>query len=455
MAGSVAVESLEGRIRGMQLPYRQARWLITGWLTVSTILNLIDRQTLSILAPFLREKFHISQHGYSNIVSAFLVSYTVMYTVGGRLVDRIGERIGMAACIVWWSVCTMLTGFVQSAMSLGAVRFLLGIGEPGNYPAALRACARWFPKAERGLPIAMFSSGSSVGNVLAPPLIALLTLHFGWRAAFILPGSLGLLWTVVWLWMYRVPAQYPSISREELAALQEERSQVPSPESQVVSPGDAAGRDFGDRWSDLLGNRNVLALVLARFVSDPVWYFYLFYIPDYLKAERGFSLRDIGLFAWMPFVAGTAGGMLAGLISDLLIRRGWKPVAARTRVLYVTGAMAPLGMLTSRAPSAALAIVLMAVVAFCVYCWFINTAAVIPDLFPEKVVGSVLGLMGTAGSAGGVLFTQLVGFLLTHYSYGAAFALAGSMHLLAAVILWSLLQQAPRARASCSLTPGA
>ena len=421
------------------LEYRKLRWLIVGWLTLSTILNLIDRQTLSILAPLLRETFKLSQKDYSNIVSAFLISYTVMYTVGGRLVDRFGERAGMAVCIVWWSICTMLTSLVQGALSLGIIRFLLGIGEPGNYPAALRACTRWFPKAERGLPIAIFSSGSSIGNVLAPPLIAGLTLAFGWRSAFILPGALGLLWTVVWLWMYRVPEQHIRISPVELASLREEEAAAGEADVARLGP---------PRWIDLLKNRNVLALVFARFISDPVWYFYLFYIPDYLKAERGFSLRDIGLFAWIPFVAGTLGGMCAGAVSDRLIHAGFKAVRARTLVLYVAAAIAPLGMLTSQAHSAATAIALIAVMAFVVYSWFINTAAVIPDLFSEKVVGSVLGLMGTAGSAGGVLFAQLVGYLLTRYSYAIVFVLAGSMHVMAFLILWLFLKPQPESPAA-------
>lgn len=408
---------------GLNLDYRKMRWLIVAWLTLSTILNLIDRQTLSVLAPVLRDRFHLSVRDYSNIVSAFLCSYTVMYAVGGRIVDRIGERIGMAACIIWWSVCTMLTSLAQGALSLGAIRFLLGIGEPANYPAALRACTRWFPKQERGMPVAIFSSGSSVGNVLAPPLIAGLTLLFGWRSAFILPGALGLLWVIGWLWMYQLPEEYPRITPAELAALRED-----------------SGKASGTlRWVDLLKNRNVVALVLARFVSDPVWYFYVFYIPDYLKAERGFSLKDIGMFAWIPFVAGTLGGMLGGAISDRLIKRGWPSARARTRVLYVSALFAPLGMLTAKAHSAAMAIALIAAVAFVVYSWFINTAAVIPDLFPEKVVGSVLGLMGMAGSGAGILFAQLAGFLLTRYSYAIVFVMAGSMHVLAALILWLLL----------------
>jgi len=402
------------------LSYRRMRWLIALWLTLSTILNLVDRQTLSILAPLLRDKFHLSVEGYSHVVTAFLISYTVMYTVGGRVVDWVGERVGMAACILWWSLCTMATALAQGGLSLGAIRFLLGLGEPGNYPAALRATTRWFPKEERGLPIALFSSGSAIGNVIAPPLVAAVTLTFGWRAAFVLPGALGLVWLAVWLAIYRVPAEYPGISREELARLEPEQAAAPAP------------------WHSLLGNRSVLALVLSRFVSDPVWYFYIFWIPEYLKRERGFTLSDIGMYAWIPFVAGALGGMFWGHAADSLIRRGLPAVKARSRILYISAAMAPLGMLTSQVHSAATAILLIAIMAFVVYSWFINTAAMIPDVVPENSVGSVLGLMGTAGSFGGVLFTPLVGFLVAHYSYTVVFVLAGSMHVTGALILWAL-----------------
>jgi ACS family hexuronate transporter-like MFS transporter len=409
------------------LSYGRMRWVIAGWLTLSTILNLIDRQTLSILAPLLRDKFEMSQRAYSQVVTAFLVSYTIMYAVGGRFVDWAGERIGMAACILWWSVCTMLTGFAQGAISLGIFRFLLGLGEPGNYPAALRATTRWFPKSNRGFPIALFSSGSAVGSVIAPPMIAGLTLAFGWRSAFLLPGLLGLLWLVVWLWIYQSPQAHPGITPEELSLLHPDDDST----SEVTGP---------KRWSSLLKNRNVLALVLARLVSDPVWYFYLFWTPEYLKRERGFSVTDIGLYAWIPFVAGALGGMVGGQASDKLITAGVPNVRARTRVLYISAALAPLGIWTSKAHSAPAAILLIAAMAFVAYSWFINTAALIPDLFPDRVVGSVLGLMGTAGSAGGIVFTLLVGFLLTHYSYGTVFALAGSMHVLASFILWALIR---------------
>jgi ACS family hexuronate transporter-like MFS transporter len=404
------------------LRYRQMRWVISAWLTLSVVLNVIDKQTLSILAPFLRDRFQLSAEAYGYVVTAFLVLFTVMYTVGGRLVDWIGERIGMAACIFWWSLCTMATALVQGGFSLGLVRFLLGVGEPGNYPAALRATTRWFPKEERGLPTALFSSGGAVGNMLAPPLIAALTVYFGWRSAFVLPGALGLVWLAMWLAIYRLPSEYPGITAAELKAL---------------DAGECAA-DRPSRWGELLANRNVRALVLSRLVSHPVWYLYQFWIPIYLKQERGFSLTDIGMYGWIPFVAGALGGMTGGRASDLLIRRGMPALKARPWILYISAAIAPVGILTGRVHSAAAALALIAVMAFVVYSWFITTAAMIPDVVPQNAVGSVLGIMGTAGSLGGALFQPLVGYLVARYSFAPVFAMAGSMHLLGALILWSL-----------------
>lgn len=408
------------------LQYRKVRWVIAVALTVSTILNVIDQQTLSVLAPFLRDRFQLTPQAYSNVVTIFLVAFTVMYTVGGVLVDRFGERVGLAACVLWFSIATMFCSLARGVWGLGVCRFLLGIGAPGNYPAALRACTRWFPKAERGMPIALFSSGSAVGSIIAPPFVAALALSWGWKMAFFLPGVLGLVWLVFWIGIYRDPEQYPLISSTELEFL-----------------GDGSKADDGPSPSrlDLLKDGNVIALVLARFVSDPVWLFYLFWIPEYLKRERGFNLSEIGLYAWIPFVGGAIGGLVGGKASDMLIARGMMPAKARTRILYASACMAPLGILTSRVHSAAIAILLIAVMAFVAFAWFINTAAIIPDLFSEKVVGSVLGFMGTAGMAGATLFSISIGFLLTHYSYAVVFGLAGSMHLFASAILLVFLKE--------------
>jgi ACS family hexuronate transporter-like MFS transporter len=408
------------------LPYSRMRWVIAGVLTIPTILIVIDQQTLSVLAPVLRDRFNISAQGYSTIVSGFLVSFAIMYTVGGMLVDRVGERIAMAGFIIWFSTCTMLGGLSQGFWSLGISRFLLGIGQPGNFPGALRACTRWFPKSKRGVPIALFSSGGAIGSIIAPPIIVALSLTLGWRAAFFLPGLIGFVWLAVWLAIYRSPQEYPGISAVELQLLDVSQDHIAEGEAQ--------------RWTSLWKDRNVLALVLARFVSDPVWIFYLFWIPEYLKRERGFSLADIGMYAWIPYVGGAIGGIAGGRASDVLIARGVPAGQARSRVLYISAAVAPFGMLISRVHSSAMAILLISIMAFVCFSWFINTAAIIPDMFSEKVVGSVLGLMGTAGTVGGILFSTLVGFLLTHYSYTPVFFVAGTMHLFASLILVLLMK---------------
>jgi MFS transporter, ACS family, aldohexuronate transporter len=418
------------------LSYRKMRWFIVGWITISTVLNLIDRQGLYVLAPLLRQQFSMSVEGYSKVVSVFLLAYAVMYTVGGRFVDWVGERAALAVFVTWWSVWTMMTSLVRGVLGLGTVQFLAGLGEPGNYPAGLRAMTTWFREAERGTPIAIFSSGSALGSAIAAPLIASITLAASWRLTFVVIGSMGLIWTLAWLWIYRAPEEFSGADRE--AGSRERGIERQASNSAVRAAGGIPGR-----WMDLLKERKVLALVLARLVSDPVWWFFVAWTPEYLKSQRGFSLKEIGLYAWIPFVAGSVGGLAGGRASDRLIRKGMKASTARLRVLYVSAAFAPLGILISRVPSAGMAIALIAGMALIVYSWFINTAAVIPDLLPSNVVGSVLGLMGTAGSIGGFLFTRLVGFLLTHYSYTIVFLLAGSMHLMASAILWALMRERP------------
>jgi len=393
---------------------------------------LIDRQALSILAPTLRDEFGLSNRGYANIVNAFLVSYTIMYTVGGVLVDRIGERLGMAGCILWWSIAAMLHSLARGAFSLGLFRFLLGIGEPVNYPAALRATTSWFSRAERGLPIAIYSSGSSVGSLIATPLVAWIALQYGWRFAFFATGSLGLIWLAVWLLIYRLPGR--DFNRVE------PRDGI----SQTDAQSGLADPATPQRFTELLKDRNVLGILLARFMTDPVWLFFLYWTPEYLKREWGFSLKDTGLYGWIPFVFGGAGGVLGGMASDRLIRSGLSPAAARRRLLYFAAALAPVGMVTGFVGSPGISIAVIALMAFICYVWFINTAALVSDVFSEKVIGTIQGLMGTTGSIGGILFTWLTGFLLdTLSSYKFVFVIAGSGHVLGSLALWSLMRDKP------------
>lgn len=430
---------LQKRPMTLRWSFQRLRWFIVAWITLSTVLNLLCRQGLYLLAPVLQRpgQLNMGDASYAKVVSIFALAYAVMYTGGGRIVDWIGERMGLALFVSWWSVWTALTSLVHGVFGLGAMQFLAALGEPGNYPAGLRAMTHWFSESERGVPIAIFSCGSALGNTLAVPIITWIALAFGtrslpnWRATFVVMGVLGALWTVVWL----------SIDQSN----RKRTGVVSAPPMSRSTHAEAAplAKQAPARWRDLLRNRNVQGLVLARLVSDPVWWFVIAFAPKYLASQRHFSLQQTARYLWIPYLVGIAGGILGGYASDALIRRGSQAARARLRVLYISAAFAPLGIFISRVPSAGMAIVLIAAMSLVVYSWFINTAAIIPDVMPKQVVGSVLGLMGTAGSLGGFLFIRLVGFLLTHYSYTLVFLLAGSMHLVASLILWTFMREQP------------
>ncbi len=386
----------------------RTRWVIAGLLCAATIINYIDRQTLSILSPLLRKEFNLSEYDYSNIVTAFLVSYTVMYSVGGRVMDALGVRLGLVLSLAWWSVATMLTGFARGAVSLGAFRFLLGVGEPCVYPAGVKVCGEWFPPNLRATAAGIFSSGSAIGALLAPPVVAWLTLQFGWRYAFIIPGVMGLLWLPAWWLIYRPLAVTTKVA--------------------------------GPRWRDLLRQRTVWGLLLPRLFSDPVWYFYIFWLPDYLQRERHLSLKEIGIYGWIPFLFADLGNVGGGMLSDWLVRRGMTPARARIAVLVGVGCLAPLGALAGIAPTAATAIAVTCLVAFLTQCWATNTATLAADIIPNEAAASVFGLMGTAGSLAGACFAQLLGYVISTFGYPAAFALAALMHPCAATILYFVLR---------------
>jgi ACS family hexuronate transporter-like MFS transporter len=385
------------------------RWVIVALLGAATTVNYIDRQTLSILSPLLRHELHLSEQDYSNVVTAFLISYTVMYSGGGRIMDAIGVRLGLTLSLGWWSIATMLTGVARGAMSLGIFRFLLGIGEPCVYPAGVKVCGEWFPVELRGAATGIFSSGSAMGAILAPPLIAWITLQFGWRYAFLIPGLLGLLWLPAW-W-----ATYRPIATQSFA-------------------------EPSSSWTDLLRQRAVWGLVLSRLFSDPVWYFYLFWLPDYLQRERHLSLAQIGLYGWIPFLFADLGNVGGGFLSDVLVRRGISPQRARVSVLVGVACLAPVGALTGIAPTAATAIAVTCLIAFLTQCWSTNTATLISDLLPHSARGSAMGLMGTAGSLAGACFAQILGLVIANFGYPAAFALAAILHPCAAAVLLFMLR---------------
>jgi MFS transporter, ACS family, hexuronate transporter len=386
------------------------RTLILSLLFLATALNAIDRQTLSVLGPTLRRELHLSESGYANVVTAFLISYTVMYSVSGRLVDFLGARRVLSLSLAWWSIASMFTGLARGAVSLGVFRCLLGVGEPCVYPAGVKACADWFPPRQRALATGIFSAGGSFGAVAAPPVVALLTMWLGWRFAFVLPGILGLCWLPFWTRTYR----------DRTRPL-------------------AAGRTRPS-WRALLKQREVWALVLPRMLSDPVWYFYLFWLPDYLQRARHFTLGDMAAYGWLPFLFAGLGCISGGALSDWLVRRGVAPARARLRVLIAVGCIAPVGALVGVVSSIAAAMTLACLVVYLTQVWSTNTGTLAAELLPAEETGTAIGMMGTAGSLGGALFAQLLGILIARQGYTAAFLAAAALYPMALATLLALLR---------------
>src|SRR5277367_6722634 len=294
------------------------RWWIVWTLFFSTVTNYISRQTFSVLSPMITAQYHLSHTDLAKILGAFQISYAVTWLLGGIFLDAVGTRLGLAIAVVFWSVVNILTGFATSVVAFASFRFLLGIGEGFNWPGASKTVAEWFPSQERSLAVAIFDSGSSVGGAVAALVIPLIAVAFGWRSAFVFSGLLGFVWLLVWLRVYHPLDRHPRVTPMEAAYIAGGQD-VPS-----VSPQRGV-----HRWLSLARDRNVWGIVLGRALTDPIWWFYVFWLPQYLRDARGFSLTRIALFAWMPFVAADIGNFTGGLISGYCIRRGLSVVRAR------------------------------------------------------------------------------------------------------------------------------
>jgi ACS family hexuronate transporter-like MFS transporter len=390
------------------------RWWIVWSLFGSTVINYINRQTLSVLAPVISSELHLSHSALSRIFGAFQISYAVTWLLGGFVLDRIGTRAGLSFGVIWWSIVSVLTSFVNSAASFGALRFLLGIGEGFNWPGASKAVAECFPAEERGIAVAIFDSGSSIGGAIAALSIPWIAIRLGWRSAFVFSGILGIGWLVWWLKVY---------PRE--VALERRL------------PSTSLGRYFHE-WFPLLRRPETWAIVLGRSLTDPIWWFYVFWLPQYLSDVRGFSLKQIALFAWIPFVAADLGNFAGGFLSKLLISRGVPVLRARKLVCLISA----IPML-SAIPAALAGTPFLALLYICValfgYAAFATMGLTLPsDLFPTEVVASVTGLSGLGAGLAGTAFTLLVGVLVDKFSYTPAFFLAAFVPILATTAVWLL-----------------
>ncbi len=409
------------------------RWWIGGLLFASTVINYLDRQTLSVLGPHLKDEFHWTNQDFALVVIAFRVAYAVMQTVSGRLVDRLGTRHGLSMAVLFYSVAAMLTSLASGLRSFCFFRFLLGAGEAANWPAATKAVSEWFPRRERGWAVALFDSGSSVGAAVAPVLVVFLLGHFGdWRPAFVVVGSLGFLWLVAWRFSYHPPESHPRVSEAEREAIVAERT-----EERQQQSGGAGTRT--PPWRELLTLRQTWGVIAARGLTDPVWFMIADWFAIYLVA-KGFKLEETAAGFWVPFLASDLGNFFGGGVSSALIRRGWAVGRAR-KALVVGGGFGVLALIPAAFLSSFPALVACFAIATFSYAAMSTMALSFPaDLFHGRAVATVSGLSGTAAGLGTIGSTFLIGMVADRFSFTPILVVASLVPLAAAALVLLLVR---------------
>jgi len=405
------------------------QWIIASMLFLATMINYADRVALSVVSLEIRKEFGMDETDYAQVAAVFMFAYAIMYAGSGPIVDRLGTKRGYAIFILAWSAAQMLHALAVNKWSLAAFRFLLGLAEPGNWPAAAKAVAEWFPANRRALGIGIFNAGSTMGSAIAPPLVAVLTAWYGWRGAFLVTGALGLMWLVLWWILYDPPHRNRWLSREEYATLQ---GQVQPPEQT-----DAARE--GVDWKWVIRQRGCYTLILARFFTDPVLYFIIFWLPEYLRKERGFDLAMVGKYAWVPYIFGDIGYIVGGWVSGKLIERGWPLPKARKAILIAGASLMPLGILAPMVPSWQGAIAVTCVMTMGHALWISNLLTIPTDLFKGRELATASGFTGMGGAIGGVIANLGTGYLVKNFSYSPVFWIAGLMHPLAVTLVLKML----------------
>jgi MFS transporter, ACS family, aldohexuronate transporter len=416
-------------------PIPNLRWWIGALLFASTVINYIDRQTLSLLAPFLKEIYRWTNSDYAKLLIGFRIAYTVGQTVCGRLIDRVGTRRGLTLSVLFYSIVSISTSLAKGFYSFATFRFLLGAGESANWPGATKAVSEWFPKDDRALATAFFDSGSSIGGAVAPFLILPIYFRFGWHAVFVIPGLLGLIWLLVWRKSYHLPREHSRLGIEE-----RERILLDAADPKDKS---SAG---GSRWLDLLSLPQTWGAIVARAFTDPVWFFVADWFPIYLVA-KGVSLKSSGLFAlWIPFIAADLGNFCGGAASGYLIRRGWSLGAARKAIVVFGGCGVMLLIPTITTVNLTVISVLFALATFC-YGTFTTIANVLPaDLFKSDAVASVSGMGGTGAGIGTIIAFALIGHFsdahqsLATHSFDSIIIVAGLVPFVGMILVLLLVR---------------
>jgi ACS family hexuronate transporter-like MFS transporter len=385
----------------------EPRWYVVGLVTVAIAISYFDRQTISIAVAAIQHTIPISNQQFSYLQTAFLIAYAALYAIGGRLLDRLGTRRGFLLIMLWWSLACALHGAATGFAWLLVMRFLLGMGEGGAFPAAARVVAEWVPAPQRSTAMGFINAGTAVGSVLAPPLIGAVLIFFGWRWVFFVSGGIGLLWVLWWTLSYRANPATLSVDTLDARMLARQLS-------------------FGE----IVGMRSVQALVFAKFMSDSAWFFLLFWLPKYLYDVRGFDVKHVSYYAWIPYAASGIGSFLGGWWSSRLLRSGRSLDRSRKLVLGLNAAMMPAVMLVPLVP-VNYALLLFSIAFFSQQSWSGLIMTIPADVFPLSAVGTVSGMVGFGGSLGGAIFGLVAGALLGHgFSYGTLFVLVGTFHLI-------------------------
>lgn len=395
-------------------PTGRFRWFLAALLVAITAINYLDRQTLPVVIGEIQRDIPVSNLAFARLQAMFLLAYAIMYAGGGRFVDLVGTRLGYTVIASFWSLACAAHALASSVIGLGTARFFLGLGEGGGFPASAKAVAEWFPPRERSMAVGLFNTGSAVGAVVAPPIVAAIALAFGWRAVFIVTGVVGLLWGSVWFALYAPPAANRFVGAPERQYLADANR---PPETTATVP-----------WLDLLRIRAVWTLIVAKFLTDGAWFFFIFWLPKYLGDARGFDMAAIGNYAWIPYAFAGVGSLTSGWLSSLLIRRRFSLDASRKIALGLGAALMPLSLLVVQSPlEQALLFVSLAFLGH--QFWSVIVQTLPADLFPARAVGSVAGLIGSAGSFGAMLFNLLVGAIIDATgSYALPFVMAGLLH---------------------------
>jgi ACS family hexuronate transporter-like MFS transporter len=395
-----------------------------------TTINYIDRACLGVAGPIINKDLNINLQQFSYIIIGFQFCYMIMQPISGRIIDFLNIRRGFALAAAWWSIANILHAFARSPLTFGLFRGLLGVGEAGNFPGIAKTASEWFPPRERTMATGIANIGSGTGTLIAFPFVAWIILKWGWQAAFVITGAIGFFWVILWALLYRAPEKHPMITPQELAHIQQGQKELDVEES-VHEKG---------VWKVVFKQRNFLGIAIARFLSEPAWQFFTYFIPLYLMQQRGMDLKQIGMFAWIPFLAADLGSFVGGILSPFYQKLGLSVLNAR-RASMTTGALLmPFALLITAAPTAKGAVFWFCFGAFGHNCISATLLTLPADLFPKRTVATANGMSGCIGYFGGMLFIWTVGWFATNVGYGPIFTMIAFLDIIGAIALWTILR---------------